>query len=364
MSTTSFPWPGHASPSERCRTTRPPSHRDAQTHAAGYRPEDRCRLASQWARLTDLRPREFPWPHQTTGAHARLDQRRGIQARDGTERSSLRSPDPRRVERRATRRPRGFEIRTGLNIRPTVRAHRGQRQPDIHRELRLASQARASHGLPPLRKDGGQMRPQQTKPRHISPAQRTMGYRPAVQRPSTTTEHRKRPGSGTKRKPAPAPKGSKNTLNARDGTSIPHRVPRRDASFENQPIPPIPASEQADAIKPRRTPSGTHTKDAKEIDNKLRGIARRTCTASARRAAPLVAVSPPWRHWAAPPHAHEFDEALIIRATVSLTGYRQPVTCIESLLHTEAPEAQYNTWITAVSRFRPDGTPNPGNDPS
>lgn len=95
----------------------------------------------------------------------------GIHACEGVERSSLRSPDPHRVELRPTRRPWNLEIRTGQNVRPAVRAHRGQRQPHIHRELRPTSHARAGHGLPPLRKDGGQMRPEQPKPRHVSPAQ-------------------------------------------------------------------------------------------------------------------------------------------------------------------------------------------------
>ena len=123
----------------------------------------------------------------------------GIQACEGVERSSLRSPDPRRVELRPTRRPRSLEIRTGQNIRPAVRAHRGQRQPHIHSELHPTSQARASHGLPPLRKDSGQMRPEQTKPRHVSPAQRNDGVPPSRRGHPTTTVHRKRPTSVTNR---------------------------------------------------------------------------------------------------------------------------------------------------------------------
>ena len=156
---------------------------------------------------------------------------RGIRAREDAETSSLRSPDPRRVERRTTRRPRSFEIRTGQNIRAAVRAHRGQRQPHVDGELRQTPQARAGHGLPPLRKDGGQMRPEQTKPRHVSPTHGKKGYRPAVeavQRRQSTARDRAavqvETGAGTE--------AFEDAQNARVGTSVRTRVPRRDASFE------------------------------------------------------------------------------------------------------------------------------------
>lgn len=250
------------------------------------------------------------------GAHARLDRLPGIHACEGVERSSLRSPDPRRVELRPTRRPRNLEIRTGQNIRAAVRAHRGQPQAHVDGELRPAPQARASHGLSPLRKDGGQMRPEQTKPRHVSPAERTMGTAGTARPQRPSSNDRAPEETGQRYEPAPAPKVRRTRSTARDGTSVPieSTTPRRE------PRSPYRASEQAGSIQPRsareRATSNPRQGDQQEAADhraaRLHGLDSHGGSSRCRIAAMEALAGATATHTS-------LEEALITRATVSLT---------------------------------------------
>lgn len=166
------------------------------------------------------------------------------------------------------------------------------------------------------------------------PHNETMGYRPAVeaiqQRRCTA---RDRPALQTET----GAEAFKGTLSTRGGTSLPDEEYHAETR-----VPPIPGctgirTNRPDAAAERATRNHVKLDRQQAADHP----AARLHGSHSHGDAQLDAASTV-KHWAgAPPHAHEFDEALIIRATVSLTPGISLATDIESLLAAEAPEARY-----------------------
>ena len=182
----------------------------------------------------------------------------GIHACESVERSSLRSPDPRHVELRPTRRPRNLEIRTGPEHPP--------RSPGTPRAAAAAHPPRTASDIPCTRRPRSAAAPERRRadaPRANEnrvtspPHNETMGYRPAAeaiqQRPCV---HRKRPTSVKKPKPALAPARSRarSALAAARASPMKSTTPRRE--FRRSQA--VPASGQTDPMQPRNAPPGTH----------------------------------------------------------------------------------------------------------
>ena len=155
------------------------------------------------------------------------------------------------------------------------------------------------------------MRPEQTKPRHVSPAHRTMGYRPAVkaQRQSTA---RDRPALQTET----GAEAFKDTLIAHNRTSVPTRVPRRDASSPKPARTGIRTGRRD--TQPLSAPPGTHDNDINNKLRTLRSIAARLHDSHSHGQLSSMPGLCCGTIGLAPSHPHEFDEALIARAAVSL----------------------------------------------